>query len=99
VCDDRRIPPITVASGKGRYPADAEERVAQRGVLVPATREAGELGEPRAANAVVLGALSRFLGISEEAWTAAFAERLKARALAVNREAFARGQVLVGISS
>jgi len=98
VCDDRRIPPITVSSGNARYPADAAERVAERGVLVPATAEASGLGEPRAANAVLLGALSPFLEIPTGAWRAAFAERLKPRALSVNWDAFARGRAFADVA-
>lgn len=94
---DYRISPISVTSGNDSYPTTAEEEAAyesgiQRRFYVPAVAIARELGQPRVCNVVMLGALSPFLDVPEDAWLRVISERVPERYVALNREAFARGR-------
>ncbi len=95
IADARRLDPAPVAVGLASYPAGLEECLRRRGVVVQATQRAASLGEPRAANAILLGILSRFLKIDRAAWRAAFGECLKPQAVDINWQAFELGQTLI----
>lgn len=99
VTDTHRILPASVTAGGQTYPENIPERLREyAGVLaVPAHRLASDLGAPRAANVVLLGALStRLPGFSREAWQAAIAAVVPARHLEVNQAAFAAGAAAAG---
>ena len=73
IVNDHRIEPITVTSGNAHYPTrqsvhDVLALITERRYLVPGTTVAHELGNARASNIVLLGALSRFLDLPEAAW-------------------------------
>ena len=95
IADAHEVAPQSVAAGTDAYPGDALSVLARYGIVMPATCIATELGEPRAANAVLLGALSRSLAVPVGAWDAAFRETLRPAALAAASEAFRRGQVRI----
>jgi indolepyruvate ferredoxin oxidoreductase beta subunit len=88
-CRDRR--PGARAAYPTRGPEALRGRVA-RSIALGALRTAVELGEPRAANTVLLGALSTVLDFSAEEWHAAIEASVPPRTLAVNRAAFERGR-------
>lgn len=95
--EERRIPPMTVSTGACVYPEDCLERLLASGRevrVIPALERALELGEPRAANTVMLGALAALLDLPAEAWEAALRAGLKPKALDVNLKAFADGRAL-----
>lgn len=95
VVSTQKIIPISVSSGGMAYPADAGTRLRRafaRLVLLDADEIAGGLGNRRAANIVVLGALSRGLDLPEEAWRAAIEASVKPAYRAVNLKAFAAGR-------
>ena len=95
--EESRIPPITVSTGAYVYPEDCIERLMRSGrgvTVIPAYERARELGEPRAANTVMLGAASTLLDLPQEAWDAALRERLKPKALDMNLKAFADGRAM-----
>lgn len=94
VVNDLEIWPMTVSAGNFDYPADIDERLkgaTKRYWLFKATDIATELGEPRAANIVLLGALSPALPLEEQHWMAAIEERVKDKYVEVNKRAFAAG--------
>jgi Pyruvate/2-oxoacid:ferredoxin oxidoreductase gamma subunit len=65
------IVPVTVSSGSARYPENAEELLARafpRLVYIDAPELAKELGDSRAANIILLGAISRGLDLRLESW-------------------------------
>lgn len=97
IADARRIVPMTVASRAATYPEGIEERLGRRGVVVKATEEAERLGEPRAANSVLLGVLGRFLDLEDTAWRGAFQACLRPRAVEVNWQAFVLGRKLADL--
>jgi indolepyruvate ferredoxin oxidoreductase beta subunit len=63
--------------------------------VVPGTAIAQELGNARAANVVLLGALSMFLEIPEETWLQVIEARVPPKYVELNREAFVRGRQAV----
>ncbi|MGC9316676.1 MAG: indolepyruvate oxidoreductase subunit beta [Armatimonadota bacterium] len=96
--EERRIVPVTVNLGGFSYPQDVLERVLATGrkvVVISAARAAAELGEPRAANTIMLGALSTLLELPGDAWGQALQRVLKPGALEVNLQAFAAGRALM----
>ena len=97
VVSTQRVIPITVSSGKAAYP---EPEPALRGlfphlVYADALGIAEALGEPRAANLVLLGALAAHLPALEIAvWETAIRNCVKPRFLDINLAAFHRGMEL-----
>lgn len=97
VVSRQQIVPVTVSSGGAVYPADTEARLRAafpRLCLLDAVTVATQLGDIRAANVVVLGALSRGLDLPEAAWDTALRQAVREKALALNRAAFAAGREL-----
>ncbi len=95
--NDHTIPPVSVSSGSDVYPTDAQVRdvlgqVTEDFHLVPGTEIAEELGNARANNVVILGALSTFLDVDPEIWLSVIEERVPAKALEINRQAFHKGR-------
>ena len=97
VVNDHEIIPITVTSGGAEYPDD--EHI--RSVLAQVTGDvrwvdgmtiAEELGNVRAANVVLLGALSSLLDVPESIWLEVIEKRVPARYVELNRSAFRRGR-------
>jgi indolepyruvate ferredoxin oxidoreductase beta subunit len=94
------IRPITVTSGGAHYPSEEElravySRVTDRFYLVPGAELAGKLGNARAANVVLLGALSSFLDVPIETWLAVIEKRVPPRYVELNRQAFLAGREAV----
>ena len=96
VNDMERIP-ITVSSGLQPAAKDVEKRLAAYPglVLIDANPLALQAGNIRAANLVLVGALSTFVPFDEEHWQAAMRERIPAKLLDVNLRAFAAGRAAV----
>ncbi len=100
VCDTKRIvPPFACLNRRPgaplRYsrdtPAQVREHVAEA-YAIDATEFAEALGNERAANVVLLGALSRALDFEIGDWEAALAEFVPKKTIPVNLEAFRRGR-------
>ena len=88
------INPMPVIIGSQEYPKKISERVknaAGKSVAMDAFRMAVEAGQPRAANVVLLGALLKEMGVSEEEGLAALSAVIPERFLEENRKAFASG--------
>ena len=95
VVSTQRILPVTVSSGGSSYPADLDERlltVFPRLVRLDAPRMAIEAGHVKAANLVVVGAMSAGLGLPPEAWKAAIEQSVPRRHVELNLAAFERGR-------
>lgn len=94
------IEPITVSSGGAQYPSEAELKAVYSALtdrlhLVPGTAIARDLGNARAANVVLIGALSAFLGIPVETWLEVIEARVPPRYVELNRQAFLKGRQAV----
>jgi indolepyruvate ferredoxin oxidoreductase beta subunit len=95
------IEPITVTSGGAHYPTAEELKalycdLTDRLYLVPGTATAQELGNARAANVVLIGALSTFLEVPQQAWLEIIEARVPPRYVELNRQAFKRGREMIG---
>ena len=99
VINSHALIPVTVSTGQDGYPADAEElnrRAFPRLVYFDASAAALGLGSIRAANTVLLGALSNGLQIPAEAWEEAITSAVRPSHCDLNLEAFALGRSLRG---
>lgn len=97
VANDLRIPPPSVLMGQEPYPDGLADRIKGQFpdfLLVDGQKLATEAGNPRAANTVLLGAVSKRLDIAEEYWLAALQKMVPAKALEINRKAFLMGRSL-----
>lgn len=103
ICDTKRIvPPFACFNRRPgaplRYsretPAEVKAHVAE-GYAIDATRMAEELGNERAANVVLIGALSTALNFSAADWEQALAEFVPKKTIAVNVEAFRLGRTWI----
>jgi len=97
VVNEHVIEPITVTSGGAHYPTEDElkstyEQLTERLYLVPGTNIAQELGNARAANVVLLGALSTLLDVPLETWLEVIAARVPPKYVDLNRQAFLKGR-------
>ena len=96
LANEHQVEPIRVGDQRP-YPDDALEFLKAKGLQVialQATQMAMDLGDHRAANVVLLGALSRSLDIAPEVWDQTFSERIPERYLDLNRRAFEVGRRL-----
>jgi indolepyruvate ferredoxin oxidoreductase beta subunit len=96
IVNDHKVEPIRVADDRP-YPEEAVDFLEGKGfnvVVVKATEKAVELGNHRAANVVLLGALSGSLDIPQETWESTLQERIPEKLLALNQQAFAAGRQL-----
>jgi len=97
VANDLRIPPSSVLMGKERYPEGLADSIAAKFpdfLLVNGQKLAAEAGNQRAANTVLLGAVSKRLDVAEEYWLQALEQMVPRKALDVNRKAFLLGREL-----
>jgi len=103
ICDTKRIvPPFACLNRRPgapmRYsretPAEVKAHVAE-GYAIDATRMAEELGNERAANVVLIGALSTALDFSAADWEQALAEFVPKKTIAVNIDAFRLGRTWI----
>ena len=100
IADTRRIVPpfacrnrkIGAVTGYAREtPAEIIAKVAN-GFALDATAIAAEIGDPRAANTVLMGTLSASLGYAVEDWLEAIDEAVPKKTRELNRKAFEAGR-------
>lgn len=95
---DFRIDPLAVSAGEAEYPDDETIRrtlnqVTEKVHFIPTVTTAEALGNSRAHNMVLLGALSALLpDFPQELWLEVMAERLPAKHVPLNRRAFHAGR-------
>ena len=97
VCSSQSIIPVTVSSGKAKYPDSAEDdlkRIFPRLIYADAQKIARDLGNVKAANMVVLGAASKVLGLEDAVWAEAIKESVAPKHLDLNIKAFEAGRNL-----
>jgi indolepyruvate ferredoxin oxidoreductase, beta subunit len=97
VANDLRISPPAVLMGQETYPADLLLRIQDRFsdfLLVDGQKIASDAGNVRAANTVLLGAVSKRLDIAEGFWMRALEKMVPTKAVDVNKTAFMKGREL-----
>jgi len=95
VVSTQRIVPVTVSSGKAKYPADMEDRLARafpRIVKLDALEIAHRVGNSKAANLVALGAASPELPGLRPHWEEAIAACVSEKYRELNLRAFEAGE-------
>jgi indolepyruvate ferredoxin oxidoreductase beta subunit len=91
----QRIPPSPVSSGREKYPEDIIGELEKRGLSVfpvDAFEIGKSLGETRASNLALVGALSMLLPVEEESFIGAITSRAPEKFLDVNIKAFQKGR-------
>lgn len=94
IINDYAIPSLPTLQGMMEYPDDAAERVSalvKDTRIIDATGMATELGSPKAANVVLLGATVKALGLEALDWDSAMAKCIKPSFLEMNKKAFKVG--------
>ncbi len=97
VVANTQIVPVTVSSGQFEYPKNIDhqiEKVFPKLSLIDAQQKAMELGNVRAANVVVMGALSVGLDLPLEVWHEAVKTSVKPKFLELNIKAFDEGRAM-----
>jgi indolepyruvate ferredoxin oxidoreductase, beta subunit len=97
VANDLQISPPSVLMGQELYPEGLAERIKAQFsdfLLVDGQKMAADAGNVRAANTVLLGAVSKRLSIPEEYWMKAVEKMVPSKAVDVNKRAFLLGRGL-----
>lgn len=95
IVNTQQMLPMPVITGAAQYPAEPVADMISQGLRVITLDASGiglEKGDARAANLVLLGALSGALGIGEGIWHAAIKACLRPNLLQMNMEAFQAGK-------
>ena len=100
--NDYSIIPITVSSGGQSYPQDEliKKAIAQytnKSVWIEGIEIARQIGNTKAANVVLLGALSKLLDMDADPWFNVIRKRVPPKFLDLNQKAFEAGRVAVTI--
>jgi indolepyruvate ferredoxin oxidoreductase beta subunit len=88
------IPPIS-ATGKFSYPGNAEESIRKRepaAKFIDAFRIAGDLGNPRLVNTILLGVLSCSIDLEETTWLEVIEAMAPKGTGELNKKAFLAGK-------
>ncbi len=95
VCNSQKMDPMPVVIGAMEYPQDLEQKIAALGVdtdIFDALSLAEEAGTSKAVNMVLMGRLSRYFDLPEEAWIAALDAVVPPKTIEINHKAFALGR-------
>ncbi len=93
VINDCEIPSVPILLGKAEYPPKILEALEEKAEIIPlkATEIAIELGNEKAMNSVLLGALVKAMELESLNWDKAMEENVKKAFIPMNKEAFYRG--------
>ncbi len=95
VTNTQQIDPMPVVMGAAEYPENLVEKMQAKEVKVDALdclKLAEEAGNIKAVNVVLLGRLSHYFDIPEEAWEKALEANVPAKLLEINKKAFLLGK-------
>jgi indolepyruvate ferredoxin oxidoreductase beta subunit len=95
IMNDHRINPPAVNIGEMEYPKAIPEIIRSKiknYYLVNGTELALQLGDVRAANVVLLGAISRFFEVNDDVWLKTILSYLPPKVHELNRRAFSAGK-------
>ena len=93
VVNTYRIPSMPILSGSRTYPEHIIESLSREvpTMSLDATKIATDLGNPKSANVVLLGALIKAIGMTDIDWKAIIAKAVKPKFVEVNQKAFDAG--------
>jgi indolepyruvate ferredoxin oxidoreductase beta subunit len=95
VMNDHKINPPAVNLGEMEYPKTIPEKIKSKFkgfYLIKGTEMALQLGDARAANVVLLGAISKFFEVNEDLWLKTILNYLPSKVHELNRKAFFEGR-------
>ena len=95
VTNTQQIDPMPVITGAAVYPGNLVEKMKEAGAKVDALdclALANEAGSAKAVNIVLLGRLSHYFDLPEEAWMASLEANVPAKFLEMNKKAFELGK-------
>ena len=95
VTNIQQIDPMPVITGAAEYPEDLVGKRKESGVSVDAidcVKLAEEAGSVKAVNMVLMGRLSHYFDLPEEAWMAAMEQNVPLKFMELNKKAFALGR-------
>ncbi len=95
VMNDHKINPPAVNLGEMEYPKAIPEKIKSKFkdfYLVKGTEIALELGDARAANVVLLGAVSKLFDVNEDLWLKTILNYLPPKVHELNKKAFSEGR-------
>ncbi|MBO7710447.1 MAG: indolepyruvate oxidoreductase subunit beta [Lachnospiraceae bacterium] len=95
VTNTQQIDPMPVITGAAEYPQDLVAKLKNTGAKVDALdclSLAEQAGSSKAVNIVLLGRLSHYFDLPEEAWMASLEANVPARFLEMNKKAFSLGK-------
>lgn len=93
--NDQEIRPVTVSSGQATWPADLDGMLKSTFAkleLIPALQIARGLGNVRAVNLVMIGALSNHMDIDDSIWQESIKALVKPQFVELNLKAFEAGK-------
>lgn len=94
VVNDYEIHPVPVLTGKEKYPENVTERLSDtisNIIIINAAEIAKNLGNIRAQNVVLLGALIKVLKLGEINWSGVISDTVPPKAIELNKKAFKAG--------
>lgn len=95
ITNTQQVEPMPVITGAMEYPTDIIAKIKDKGADITALDAlslANEAGSSRAVNVVLMGVLSTMMDFPADAWKKALEECVPAKALEINRKAFALGE-------
>ena len=95
VTNIQQIDPMPVITSAAKYPEDLVKKLKDSGAKVDAidcVKLAEEAGSVKAVNLVLMGRLSHYFDLPEEAWMSSLEANVPAKFLELNKKAFALGR-------
>jgi len=95
VTNTQQVAPMPVITGEAQCPENLAEKIAAAGAEIDAFDAlslAEQAGSSKAVNIVLMGRLSRYLGIGEAEWLKALEETVPPKFLEINKKAFMLGR-------
>lgn len=93
ICNDQRIDPMTVATGRAVYPEHIIEDLSTRYkvVSINAMEEAKKLGNARVFNTIILGMAGKHMEFEKEKWEEVIKSTVPPKTVEINLKAFETG--------
>ena len=93
ICNDQKIDPMTVSTGKSDYPEHILETLKEnhRVVAVNAMEEAKKLGNARVFNTIIIGVAAKHMDFEKEKWIEVVKKTVPPKTVDINVKAFLAG--------
>ena len=95
VTNTQQVNPMPVITGAAAYPGHLDQKMAEAGIQIDAfdaLKLAEEAGSSKAVNIVLMGRLSHYFHLPEEAWMKSLEAMVPPKFLELNKKAFQLGK-------